>query len=53
VVSALQNTLLATVVQLDPIYVLFNPDVSKFSEFVRYRQYESYSLNNWLKSMIA
>lgn len=36
-VGGAEDTLLATVVQLDPIYVLFSPSVKDFSEFLKYR----------------
>ena len=32
-----ENTLLANVVQLDPIYIKFSPSVNDFNEFLKYR----------------
>ncbi|STX28648.1 HlyD family secretion protein [Legionella beliardensis] len=36
-VGGTENTLLANVVQLNPIYVEFNPSTSDYSEFLQYR----------------
>ena len=37
-VGGSENTLLANVVQLDPMYVEFSPAVSDFGEFIKYRK---------------
>lgn len=37
-VGAGENTLLANVVELNPIYIEFSPSVNDFSEFLKYRQ---------------
>ncbi|KTD25714.1 HlyD family transporter secretion protein [Legionella lansingensis] len=37
-VGGTKNTLLATVVKLDPMYVQFSPSVNDFGEFLKYRE---------------
>lgn len=37
-VGGTEHTLLANVVQLDPMYVQFSPSVNDFSEFLKYRE---------------